>query len=146
MAELLSELCGTDGAYLNTLTAGDAFFLLNVRPVGRCGHIWSVIELRGPYCVTDTGCTVADGDDLVLTVNVCYLVDKAVSLSALKYLQRLLIGDITAHSAVDAVLGHITHAHAELALYLARPLAAHGLLFTAGTDADRVFVIFVQPV
>ena len=72
--------------------------------------------------------------------------DEAVALGPLQDLQDLLVGDVAAHALLHAVLGHVAHAHAELAVDLAAALAPHALLLAAGALAHGVLVVLVEPV
>ena len=145
-AELLSELRRADGADLDALSAGDAFFLLNVGSVGAAGHIRGIVKLARSQGVADAGGAVAYRDDLLLAVDIRDLVNEAVALGALEYLHNLVVAYVAAHIAVDAVFRHIADADAEFAVYLAGALAAHCLLLAAGALADGVFIVFLEPV
>ncbi len=91
-AQLLAELCGARGADLDALAAGHALFLIDVRDVGAAGHVGSIEKLGGAQSVADAGCAVADGEYLILAVDIGYLVDIALILGALEYLHDLIIG------------------------------------------------------
>ena len=145
-AELLSQFGGAYRAYFDAFAAGDAFFFVHVGTVGAAGHIGGIVKLAGTEGVADTGGAVADGDDLFLSVDICDLVDKAVTLRPFQDFQGLFIADVTAHASVDTVLCHVADAHTEFAVDLAGALPAHGLLLAAGALSHRIFVILAEPV
>ena len=146
-AELLAEADGAGRAGLNTLAAGDA--LLGVGLCGVCGSgkVGGIEKLGGTQSVADADCAVADTEDLVLAVDVGYLVNIALVLGLLEDLHCLFIGDVAAVVGLAAVVGKVADADAPFALDIARAFAADALLLTAGADgnADVSFVL-LQPV
>ena len=140
-AELLAEFRSADRADFHALAAGNALFRIHMGTVCASGHVGSVVKLGSTDGIAYTGCAIADTDDLVFAVNVCNLMNKAVTFRALKDFKSLLIGDIASHAAVDAVFSHVADTDAEFAVDFAASLAAHFLLFAAGALADGILVI-----
>ena len=146
-AELLAEAYRTGGTCLNALAAGDALFGIGLGGVGGSGEVRGVEELGGAQSVANADSAVADTEDLVLAVDVGYLVDIALVLGLLKDLHGLFIGDVAAVVGLAAVVGKVADADAPFALDVAGAFAADALLLTAGTDryAD-VTLVLLQPV
>ena len=114
--------------------------------VSASGHIGRVVELAGAQRIADAGSAVADRHYFVTAVDIRDLMHKAMALRSLQDLQCFFIGDVAAHASVHAVLRHIAHTHAELAVDLSGALSAHGLLLAAGTLSDGILVILAEPV
>ncbi len=144
-AKLLTELGCTDRTDLHALAAGNALLLLHVCAVRRAGEVRRVVQLGGTQGIADTGRTVADRDDLILTVNIGHLMHEAVALCALQNLQHLVVGNITPGPSRDTEFRHVSDTDAVLARCLAVALAAHFLLPAAGAQSDGIFVVLVQP-
>ena len=146
-AELLAELGRACGTYLDALAACDAVFLVDMGNVGAAGHIGSVEKLRGAQSVAYAGCAVADGEYLVLAVDIGYLMDIALVLGALEYLHDLLIGRlVTVLAGLDGVLCAVADGDAPEVGEVAAAFTAHGLRAAAGANADCVCIVFLQPV
>ena len=79
-AELLAQLGGAGRTHLNAATAGHALVLLDLGDIGRARQVGRVEQLRGAQGIAHVDVAVADGEDLVLAVNVGDLVHKAVVL------------------------------------------------------------------
>ena len=107
-AELLAELGCTSRAHLNAATAGHALVLLDLGDIGRARQVGCVEQLRGAQGVAHVDVAVADGEDLVLAVDVGDLVHKAVVLGALEDLHRLIIGDLAALAGLETVVTKLT--------------------------------------
>ena len=146
-AELLAELCGACRTYLNALAAGNALFLIDVRAVCGGGHVGGIEKLGGAQGKAGAERTVADGEDLVLAVDVGYLVDIAVFLGALEDSQRLFVGDIAALAGLDAVSCEGADGDAQLILHLAAALAHKAHCVAAGAVADaELTLVLLEPV
>ena len=146
-AELLAELRSTGGADLDALAAGDALFLIDVRDVSAAGHVGSIEELGGTQGVADAGRAVADGENLILAVDIGYLVNIALILGTLENLHGLVIGDEPAvFLGLVAVKGSVADRDAPQILDVTRAFAAHALRAAAGADADSKLIILLQPV
>ena len=146
-AQLLAELGGTGRADLGALAAGDALLGIDMGAVSGGGHIGRVEQLARSQREAGAERAVADGEDLVLAVDVRDLVDIAVVLGALEDLHCLFIGNVAALAGLAAVVGKLTDGNAQLILQLAAalPLNAHGIAAGAVADAD-VPLILLQPV
>ena len=146
-AELLAELGRACGTYLDALAAGNAVFLVDMRDVRAAGHVRRVEELGGAQGVADAGRAVADGEYLVLAVDIGYLMDIALILGALEYLHDLLIGRlVTVLAGLDGVLCAVADGDAPEVGEVAAAFTAHGLRAAAGANADCVCIVFLQPV
>ena len=146
-AQLLAELGGTGRADLGALAAGDALFGIDMGAVSGGGHIGRVEQLARSQREAGAERAVADGEDLILTVDVRDLMDIAVVLGALEDLHRLFIGDLAALAGLETVVTKLTDGDAHLILQLAAalPLKAHGIAAGAIADAE-VVLILLQPV
>ena len=147
LAELLSELCRTYRADLHALSAGYAFVPVYVCSVSRTAHIRRVIKLRGTDSVADARSAVTDTNDLVLAVDVRYLMDKAVTFCTPEDLHSFFLRDVAAGMPLDAELSQVTDTYAELALDLSVAFSTHSLLLTAGALSDTdLSVVLIEPV
>ena len=146
-AQLLAELGGAGRADLGALAAGDALFGVNMGAVSGGGHVRRVEQLARSQREAGAERAVADGEDLILAVDVRDLVDIAVVLGALEDLHRLFIGDAAALAGLKAVVGKLADGNAQLVLQLAAALAlnAHGIAAGAIADAEVALILF-QPV
>ena len=146
-AQLLTKLGGAGRADLGALAAGDALVGIDVGAVSRGGHIGRVEQLARSQREAGAERAVADGEDLVLAVDVRDLVDIAVILGALEDLHRLFIGNVAALAGLAAVVGKLADGNAHLILQLAAalPLKAHDVAAGAVANAD-VPLILLQPV
>ena len=147
-AKLLAELYCAGGAYLNALAAGDALFGIDMGTVSGCGHIGGIEQLRGAQSVADAGCAVADGEDLVLAVDVGYLVDIALFLGALEHFHDLLIGSIVDAflAGLIAVLCGVADSDTPMLGQVAGATVITALAVTAGANADLIVIVLLQPV
>ena len=146
-AQLLAELGGAGRADLGALAAGDALFGIDMGTVSGGGHVGRVEQLARSQREAGAERAVADGEDLILAVDVRDLVDIAVVLGALEDLHRLFIGDLAALAGLETVVTKLTDGDAHLILQLtaALPLKAHGIAAGAIADAE-VVLILLQPV
>ena len=147
VAELLAKLRRADRADLDALAAGHALFCRHMRTVGGGGQVRCIEQLRGTKGVADARRTVTDADDLIRTVQIRDLVNKALFLGALEDLDGLIVCNIMrVLLCLDAVFCHIAECDAEIALDIAGALMTDALLPTAGAHIDGQLVIFLQPV
>ena len=146
-AELLAELRRAGGTYLYALAAGHAVFGVDVRSVSGGGHVRRVEQLARAQGEAGAERAVADGKDLILTVDVRDLVDVAVVLRALQDFHRLFIGNGTAHVVFFTVFRKLADRDAQLILQLAAAVAgnAHGVAAGAVAHAE-LSLILLQPV
>ena len=146
-AELLAQLDRTGGAVLHTAAAGYAVFRRNFGNVGRAAHVGRVEQLAGAQSVTDVDVAVADGENLVLAVDVRDLVHKAVVLGLLQNLHDLVVGDVVAFVRLHKVVGHVADADAPVIGVVAAALAHGGAGHTAAARPGGILaVILFQPV
>ena len=146
-AELLAELGRARGADLDTLAAGNALFLIDVRAVCGSGHIGSIEKLRCAQSEAGAERAVADGEDLIFAVYVGYLMDIAVVLGTLEDAHRLFIGDVASLAGLGAVSCEGADRYAQLLLQLAAALAHKAHRITAGAVADAELpLILLEPV
>ena len=145
-AQLLAELGGACRTYLYALAAGDALFLVDMCAVCGGGHIGSIKKLRGAQGKAGAQSAVADGEDLILAVDIGYLVDIAVFLGALEDAHRLFIGDVAALAGLGAVSCEGTDCYAALLLQLAAALAHEAHRVSAGAVADaELTLVLLEP-
>ena len=145
-AELLAELDGARGAVFNAAAAGHAVFGGNSRNICRARHIGRVEKLGGAQCVADIDVAVAYSDDLVLAVDIGYLMDIAVILGLLQDIQRFLIADIaSALLGLDYIFCHVADCDAPILRIVAAALAQYGSAHAAGAGACRILIVLVQP-
>ena len=64
--------------------------------VSRAAHVGGVEQLAGAQGVADVDIAVADAENLVFTVDVRDLMDKAVVLGGLQNVHGFFIGDVVA--------------------------------------------------
>ena len=146
-AELLAEADSAGRAGLDALAAGHALLGVALGHVSGGGQVRRVEQLTGAQRVADADGTIADAEDLVLTVDVRDLVDIAAVLGLLENLHGLLIGDVAAVVRLTAVVGEVTDADAPLAFHVAGALAADALLLAAGAHGHAdVTLVLLQPV
>ena len=146
-AELLAELGGTGRAHLNAATAGHALVLLDLGDIGRARQVGRVEQLRGAQGVAHVDVAVADGEDLVLAVNVGNLVHKAVVLGLAQDVVDLFARHIVATVGLDHVVGHIAHSDAPVGRVVGAALAHHATARAAAAGAGGILtLVFVEPV
>ena len=146
-AELLSESDSACRADLYALAAGYALLCVDLGCVCGSGQVRCVEELRCTESVADSDRAVADREDLVLAVDVCYLVYISLLLSCLEYLESFFISDVVAHAGIFAVVSKVAETHAPVLLDVSGTFASLLLLLTAGADAqtDLAFIL-LEPV
>ena len=145
-AELLTELGGTSRAHLNAATAGHALVLLDLGDIGRARQVGRVEQLRGAQGVAHVDVAVADGEDLVLAVNVGDLVHKAVVLGLAQDVVNLVAGHVMATIGLDHVVGHIAHGDAPIGRVVGAALTHHATARAAAAGASGILtLVFVEP-
>ena len=145
-AELLAELGGAGRAHLNAATAGHALVLLDLGDIGRARQVGRVEQLRGAQGIAHVDVAVADGEDLVLAVDVGDLVHKAVVLGLAQDVVDLLARHIMAAVGLDHIVGHIAHGNAPIGRVIGAALAHHATARAAAAGAGGIFtLVFVEP-
>ena len=145
-AELLAQLGGAGRAHLNAAAARHALVLLDLGDVGRARQVGRVEQLRGAQRVAHVDVAVADGEDLVLAVNVGDLVHKAVVLGLAKDVVNLVAGHVMAAVGLDHVIGHIAHGDAPVGRIVGAALAHHTTARAAAAGAGGILaLVFVEP-
>ena len=147
-AQLPAQLHGSGGAAFHALAAGHAVRLLHPGHIGAAGQVGGVEQLGGAQSVADVDVAVADGEDLVLAVDVGDLVDEAVFLSLAEDVQGLLPGDVAAALAgLHHIVRHVAHGHAPALGIVGAALVKGHPGTAAGAGGGGVFaVVLVQPV
>ena len=147
VAELLAELHRTGRAHLHAAAAGHAALGVGVRHVGRARQVGRVEQLARAQRVAHVHVAVADGEDLVLAVDVGDLVHEAVVLGAPEDLVDLVAVDVAAAIGLDHVVGHVAHGDAPVVIVVAATLAHHLAAHAAAAGARGVLaVVLVEPV
>ena len=145
-AELLAELGGTGGAHLNAATAGHALVLLDLGDIGRARQVGRVEQLRGAQGIAHVDVAVADGEDLVLAVDIGDLVHKAVVLGLAQDVVDLVARYIMAAVGLNHIVGHIAHGNAPVGGVVGAALAHHATARAAAAGAGGIFaIVFVEP-
>ena len=145
-AELLAQLSGTGRAHLNAATAGHALVLLDLGDIGRARQVGRVEQLRGAQGVAHVDVAVADGEDLVLAVDVGDLVHKAVVLGLAQDVVNLVARHVMAAVGLDHVVGHIAHGDAPIGRVVGAALTHHATARAAAAGASGIFaIVFVEP-
>ena len=145
-AELLAQLSGTGRAHLNAATAGHALVLLDLGDIGRARQVGRVEQLRGAQGIAHVDVAVADGEDLVLAVDVGDLVHKAVVLGLAQDVVDLVAGHVMAAVGLDHVVGHIAHGDAPIGRVVGAALAHPATARAAAAGAGGILtLVFVEP-
>ena len=145
-AELLAQLGGAGRAHLNAAAAGHALVLLDLGDVGRARQVGRVEQLRGAQGVAHVDVAVADGEDLVLAVDIGDLVHKAVVLGLAQDVVDFLARHIMAAVGLDHVVGHIAHGDAPIGRVVGAALAHHATARAAAAGAGGILaLVFVEP-
>ena len=145
-AELLAQLSGTGRAHLNAATAGHALVLLDLGDIGRARQVGRVEQLRGAQGIAHVDVAVADGEDLVLAVDVGDLVHKAVVLGLAQDVVDLVAGHVMATIGLDHVVGHIAHGDAPIGRVVGTALTHHATARAAAAGAGGILtLVFVEP-
>ena len=146
-AELLAQLGGAGRTHLNAATAGHALVLLDLGDIGRARQVGCVEQLRGAQGVAHVDVAVADGEDLVLAVDVRDLVHKAVVLGLAQDVVDLLAGHVMTAVGLDHVVGHIAHGDAPIGRVVGAALTHHATARAAAAGAGGILtLVFVEPV
>ena len=145
LTQLLSKLRCSNRTDLHALAAGHAFCPIHMCAIGRAGQIRRVVELRGTDCIAHARGTVTDSDNLILSVYICDLMNKAVPLGTLQKLHDFIIGSIPSRIPRHAEFRHVSDTDAEFSRNLTITFAAHFLLFPAGAESDGILIILVEP-
>ena len=140
-AELLAELGGAGRAHFNAATAGHTLVLLDLGNIGRARKIGRVEQLRGAQSVAHVDVAVADGEDLVLAVDIGDLVHKAVVLGLAQNVVNLLARHIVAAVGLNHVVGHIAHGNAPVGGVVGAALAHHATARTAAAGAGGILTL-----
>ena len=115
--------------------------------VGGAREVGRVEQLRGTKRIADVHVAVADGEDLVLAVDVGDLVDEAVVLRALEDVEGLLARDVVAAVRLDDVVRHVANGDAPVVEVIAAALAHALATHAAAAGAGGVFaIVLVEPV
>ena len=145
-AEFLAELGSTGRAHLNAATAGHALVLLDLGDIGRARQVGCVEQLRCAQGVAHVDVAVADGEDLVLTVDIGDLVHKAVVLGLAQDVVDLLARHVMAAVGLDHIVGHVAHGNAPVGGVVGAALAHHATARAAAAGAGGIFaIVFVEP-
>ena len=145
-AELLAQLGGAGRTHLNAATAGHALILLDLGDIGRARQVGCVEQLRCAQGVAHVDVAVADGEDLVLAVDIGDLVHKAVVLGLAQNVVDLLARHIVAAVGLDHVVGHIAHGNAPVGGVVGATLAHHATARAAAAGAGGILtLVFVEP-
>ena len=144
--ELLAQFGGAGRTHLNAATAGHALVLLDLGDVGRARQVGRVEQLRGAQGVAHVDVAVADGEDLVLAVDVGDLVHKAVVLGLAQDVVDLVARYIMAAVGLNHIVGHIAHGNAPVGGVVGAALAHHATARAAAAGAGGIFaIVFVEP-
>ena len=146
-AELLTHLDGARRAGLNALAAGYALLLLNLCSIGAARKIGCIEQQRSTQSVADLDVAVADVKNLVLAVDVRYLMDIAVLLGKLEYLESALFGYVVRASGLNGVICHVAELDAPIVKIVGAAVAEHCARSAAGADTcGDVTLVFLEPV
>ena len=146
-AELLAQFGGAGRTHLNAATAGHALVLLDLGDIGRARQVGRVEQLRGAQGVAHVDVAVANGEDLVLAVDIGDLVHKAVVLGLAQDVVDLLARHVMAAVGLDHVVGHIAHGNAPVGGVVGAALAHHATARAAAAGAGSILtLVFVEPV
>ena len=145
-AELLAELGGAGRAHLNAATAGNALVLLDLGDIGRARQVGRVEQLRGAQGVAHVDVAVADGEDLVLAVDIGDLVHKAVVLGLAQDVVDLVARHVMAAVGLNHIVGHIAHGNAPVGGVVGAALTHHATARATTAGASGIFaIVFVEP-
>ena len=145
-AELLAQLGGAGRTHLDAATAGHALVLLDLSDIGRARQVGRVEQLRGAQGVAHVDVAVADGEDLVLAVDISDLVHKAVVLGLAQDVVTLVAGHVMATIGLNHVVGHIAHGDAPIGRVVGAALTHHATARAAAAGAVGIFaIVFVEP-
>lgn len=146
-AELLTHLDGARRAGLNALAAGYALLLLDLCSIGAARKIGCIEQQRSTQSIADLDVAVADVKNLVLAVDVGYLMDIAVLLGKLEYLESALFGYVVSASGLNGVIRHVAELDAPIVKIIGAAVAEHCARSAAGADTcGDVTLVFLEPV
>ena len=146
-AELLAQLGGTGRANLNAATAGHTLVALDLGDIGRARQVGRVEQLRGAQGIAHVDVAIADGEDLVLAVDIGDLVHKAVVLGLAQDVVNLVAGHVMATIGLDHIVGHIAHGDAPIGRVVGAALTHHATARAAAAGAGGILtLVFVEPV
>ena len=77
--ELLAELHRACGAHFHASRTCHALFAVDLRNIGRPAHVWRVEQLRRTQCIADVHIAIADGEDLIGSIDVGDLVNITIA-------------------------------------------------------------------
>ena len=83
-----------------------------MRNIGRPAHVWRVEQLRRTQCIADVHIAIADGEDLIGSIDVGDLVNITIALGKDEDIHDLVVGCVMALARLHAVVGHITETDA----------------------------------
>ena len=145
-AQLLAELYRPRGAHLDASAAGHALVGLGARHICGAGQVRRVEQLRGAQRIAHVHVAVADGEDLVLAIDVGDLMHKAVGLGLAKRLVDLLARDVVAAIGLHHVVGHVAHRDAPVVRVVTAALAQLRAAHAAAARARCVLaLVLVEP-
>ena len=133
-AEFLSEFHGTCRAVFYAASAGHAVFLLHLGGVGTAGHIRSIEQLRGTQGIANLHVAVADCENFAFAVNIGDLMHIAIVLGPFEYFHSLVIADVPASARLTAIVRHISHCNAPVAVVVRTSLVQLLASVAAGAD------------
>ena len=145
-AKLLTQLHRTGRAVFHAAAAGYTVFRFHLGNISAAAHVGGVEQLGGSQSVAHVDITVADCENLLLTVNVGDLVDEAVFLCLAEDFQGFFVADVAAPVGFHHIVRHIANGNAPIFKAVA---AAFLQLFPghpAGAGRGGKFVVFFQPV
>ena len=147
-AQLLSQAESAGRTYFHTSSAGNTFILIDMCCIRAARHIRGIEKLRGSQRITDVDVAVADGKDLVLSVYIRDLVNKAVLLSLAQDLKRFLPRDVApALACLHDIVCHIPDGNTPVMKIISAALLIGHPAAPAGTGGGGILpVILIQPV
>ena len=115
--------------------------------IGGGGEVRGVEILAGAERKAYAQIAVAKAEDLVLTVDIRYLVDIAVLLGALADMERFFLGDVASLAGLYQIVGIVAETNAAVILDFTGALAGDAPCVAAGAVADgELAVLLVEPV
>ena len=143
-AEFLTQLDRAGRTVFHAAAAGHAVRLVHFRHIGAARQVGRIEELGRAQGVADFDVAVANGENLAFAVHVRNLMHIAVVFGAAQDFHGLVVGNRPAASRLAAVVGHVAHGDAPVAVVVRATLVELLAAVAARTDrgADMAFVTF----
>ena len=145
--QLLTKLHRTCRAIFHAFAAGNTILRLHFCNISRAGHIRCVEQLRSTQCIANIYVAVADGNDLIISVHIGDLMNKAIFLRLLQDAEYLLPIHIMTTVSLHHKVCHIAQCDTPVFRIIRTALSQYRSAHAAGAGTGCITaIVLFQPV